>query len=179
MTLIPSTRPCSLDCTSLSELICNFLSSALSHFVLSTSCYIMRILLLCPLDCTSLSLICVFHTFLGSNCCLLWSVPSFHKFQFATDLFSTFKVPSLFSGSALLFQGRLNCTLDYPSVCSHYMHSDLSSSVHRTVPPILGFHHTCTSFCHAVLNCPLDCTSLVCGHLHRVHLCKILMKNVT
>lgn len=141
MTLIPSTRPCSLDCTSLSELICNFLSSALSHFVLSTSCYIMRILLLCPLDCTSLSLICVFHTFLGSNCCLLWSVPSFHKFQFATDLFSTFKVPSLFSGSALLFQGRLNCTLDYPSVCFLYMRSDLSSSVHRTVPPMFGFHH--------------------------------------
>ena len=124
------------------------------------------------------------------SCCLLWSVP----------LFLQISKESLF----LPVQHSINCALDYSSVnylymCSpcpssvyralpvmfgfHHMYvvmsSTLISSVHRTVPPVLGFHHTCTSFCHAVLNCPLDCTSLVCGHLHRVHLCKILMKNVT
>ena len=140
MTLIPSTRPCSLDCTSLSELICNFLSSALSHFVLSTSCYIMRILLLCPLDCTSLSLICVSHTFLGSNCCLLWSVPSFHKFQFVTDLFSTFTVPSLFQ-DLLCF-------------------TKVVLTVHWTIPPSVSF--TCALICpHLFIGLYLLCSASI------------------
>ena len=119
MTLIPSTRPCSLDCTSLSEPIRFFLLSVLFLFVLITSLLIYE-------DFASVSFglylpflnLCFAHV-LGFSCCLLWSVPHFLQ----------------------IYQGCLNCSLDYTSVCFLYMRSDLSSTVHWTVPPMFGFHH--------------------------------------
>ena len=62
--------------------------------------------------------LCSAHV-LGFSCCLLWSVPPFLQ----------------------IYQGCLIRSLDYPSVCFLYMRSVLSSSVHRTVPPMFGFHH--------------------------------------
>ena len=136
MTLIPSTRPCSLDCTSLSEPIRFFLLSVLFLFVLITSLLIYE-------DFASVSFglylpfinLCSAHV-LDFSCCLLWSVPRFLQ----------------------IYQGCLNCSLDYPSVCFllHALWSVLNCSSDCTSYVRLPSH-----VLRSVLNCALDCTSLV------------------
>lgn len=119
MTPIPSTRPYPLDCTSLSELI-HFLFPVLLAFVLITSqlidedfTYVFFGPYLSFLKFVSRA------QGLGFSYCVLWSVPLFLRFT-KVVLTVHWTIPPFVSPTCVLV---------------------LSSSVHRTVPPMFGFHH--------------------------------------